>query len=204
MKKVFGFTFVLFAGLFMLSSGALLDGLEVGDTAPDFQLKNIDGKTYSLASIKDAEGNAPKGYIVTFTCNTCPFAQMYEDRLIELHEKMAPRGWPVVAIQPNDPSIMPGDSYGNMKKRAKNKGFPFVYLWDEEQTVFPKYGAERTPHVFLLDKDLKVHYIGAIDDNAQDAAAVKRRYVEEAIKAVEAGKRPDPQMTKAIGCAIKS
>lgn len=203
MKKLLGIVLVLCAGLLMTSAG-LEGGLEVGDKAPDFNLKNIDGKMYSLQDIKDADGDEPKGYIVTFTCNTCPFAKMYEDRLIALHEKMAPQGWPVVAIQPNDPAIMPGDSFENMKKRAKEKGFPFVYLLDEEQTVFPAYGAERTPHVFLLDKDRSVHYIGAIDDNPQNAGAVNRKYVEEAIAAVEAGKTADPKVTKAIGCQIKS
>jgi peroxiredoxin len=204
MKKLLAPTIVLLAGLLIMTSAGLTGGLEIGDKAPDFRLKNIDGKMFSLKDIKDADGNAPKGYIVTFTCNTCPFAKMYEDRLIALHEKMAPKGWPVVAIQPNDPDIMPGDSFENMKKRAKQKGFPFVYLLDEEQTVYPAYGAERTPHIFLLDKDRTVHYIGTIDDNPQNAEAVNRKYVEEAIAALESGKEVDPKVTKAIGCNIKS
>ncbi len=205
MKKRIELSIALFAGLILfLSAGPALSGLEVGDKAPDFKLKNVDGKWYSLQDIKDANGNAPKGYIVTFTCNTCPFAKMYEDRLINLHKRMSARGWPVVAIQPNDPDIMPGDSFESMKVRAREKGFPYVYLLDEEQTVFPAYGAERTPHVFLLDKNLKVRYIGAVDDNAQDASSVRHHYVEEAIAAIETGKEVEIKMTKAIGCAIKA
>lgn len=178
-------------------------GLEIGQAAPDFKLKNVDGRMISLADVKDANGNAPKGYIVTFTCNTCPFAVMYEDRIIDLHNRFAPKGWPVVAIQPNDVSQKLGDGFEEMKIRAKEKGFPYVYLIDEKQEVYPKYGATKTPHVFLLDANRIVKYIGAIDNNAQDAAAADRHYVAEAIAAIEAGKTPDPAMTKAIGCGIK-
>ncbi len=204
MKKLLALTLALGGALLLMTSALLTGGLGIGDQAPDFKLKNVDGKMYALADIKDAEGKAPKGYIVTFTCNTCPFAKMYEDRLIALHNKMAPRGWPVVAIQPNDPEIQPGDSFGQMQQRAREKGFPFVYLLDEGQTVYPAYGAERTPHVFLLDAGRKVRYIGAIDDNPQNAGAVKTKYVEEAIAAVEAGKEVDVKTTKAIGCSIKA
>lgn len=179
------------------------EGLKVGDKAPDFNLKNVDGRMVSLESIKKETLNL-KGFIVTFTCNTCPYAVMYEDRLIALHNAYAPKGWPVVAIQPNDPEVKPGDSFEEMKVRAKEKGFPFVYLFDEGQKVFPRYGATRTPHVFLLDKDLTVRYIGAIDNNPQDADAVTEKYVEAAIAAIESGREPDPNYTKAIGCTIKT
>ncbi|MCB0518044.1 MAG: thioredoxin family protein [Lewinellaceae bacterium] len=185
-------------------SPELNEGLSVGETAPDFSLKNVDGSMVSLASVKNPDGTAPKGYIVTFTCNTCPYAVMYEDRIIDLHNKYAAKGWPVVAIQPNDPDVKPGDSYDEMKVRAKEKEFPFAYLFDEGQKVFPQYGATRTPHVFLLDNTRKVRYIGAIDNNPQDADAVTKRYLEDAIAALEAGKNPDPDYTKAIGCGIKT
>jgi peroxiredoxin len=174
-------------------------GYKVGDTAEDFALTSVDGETVSLSSYENA-----RGYIVTFTCNTCPYAQAYEDRLIELHKNYAPQGYPVIAINPNDPSMKPGDSVEEMKQRAKQKEFPFAYVFDEGQTVFPKYGATRTPHVFLLNKDRVVKYIGAIDDNAQDPSAVNVKYVENAITALEAGKDPDPASTKAVGCGIKS
>ena len=204
MKKLLALTLALSGALLLTTSALLPDGLGIGDQAPDFKLKNVDGKKYALADIKDADGKAPKGYIVTFTCNTCPFAKMYEDRLVALHNRMAPRGWPVVAIQPNDPAVQPGDSFEHMQQRAREKGFPFVYLLDEEQSVYPAYGAVRTPHVFLLDADRKVRYIGAIDDNPQNAGAVKTKYVEEAIAAVEAGKEVEVKTTKAIGCSIKT
>lgn len=175
------------------------EGLEVGDTAPDFNLQNaIDDSYVSLASYEGA-----KGYIVIFTCNTCPYAVMYEDRIIELHNTFAPQGYPVVAINPNDPDVKSGDSYEAMKQRAEEKGFPFAYLFDAKQEVFPAYGATRTPHVYLLDKARTVQYIGAIDNNPQDAAAADQHYISSAIAAMESGEKPDPDFTKAIGCTIK-
>jgi len=179
-------------------------GLDIGQIAPDFKLKNVDSRLLSLADVKDANGKAAKGHIVVFTCNTCPYAVMYEDRIIDLHNKFAQKGWPVVAIQPNDVAKKPGDSFEEMQVRAKDKGFPFAYLIDDKQEIYPKYGATKTPHVFLLDSARKVQYIGAIDNNPQDAAGATRHYVAEAIEALEAGKAPDPNVTKAIGCGIKS
>jgi peroxiredoxin len=199
-KTAFGISF--FASFFfLLSSFQFLpstDGLKVGDTAPDFQLKSTSGKTLGLKDYKNA-----KGYIVVFTCNTCPYAQAYEQRIIDLHNKLEPMGWPVVAIMPNDPNVQPGDSYERMVERAKSKEYPFEYLIDEGQKVFPAYGATRTPHVFLLDKARKVRYIGAIDDNSEDETLITHRYVEEAIAAVEKGIEPNPSLTKAVGCMIK-
>lgn len=180
-----------------------VDGLQIGDKAPDFSLPNIDGKIYSLADVKDANGDTPKGYIVTFTCNTCPFAVKYEDRLIALHNKMSAKGYPLIAIQPNDPEIQQGDSMAAMKKRAKDKGFPFLYLMDKGQNVFPQYGASRTPEIFLLDSNMVLRYHGAVDDNAQNPSAVSVNYVEKAIEALENGAQPDPAEVKAIGCSIK-
>ncbi|MBX2929517.1 MAG: thioredoxin family protein [Saprospiraceae bacterium] len=201
MKKNALFSLFALTGLVLLIAAAspVAPGLKVGDKAPDFKLKNVDGRMVSLAGMKDV-----KGYIVTFTCNTCPYAVMYEDRLIELHKKFAPKGYPVVAIQPNDPEVQPGDAFEKMQARATDKGFPFAYLFDEGQVVYPQYGASRTPEIYLLDKDLMVRYTGAIDDNAQDAAAVTTRYVENAIAALESGKNPEPSFVKAIGCTIKT
>ncbi|MCB0610574.1 MAG: thioredoxin family protein [Lewinellaceae bacterium] len=179
------------------------EGLKVGDTAPDFSLMNVDKKLYSLKDIKDANGNAPKGYIVTFTCNTCPVAQAYESRIIELHKKMSPMGYPVVAIQPNDAGINPGDGFEAMQKRARDRGYPFVYLYDEKQEIYPQYGASRTPEIYLLDTNLKVRYHGAVDDNSQDPSAVKVNYVEKAVGALEKGQDPDPADVRAVGCSIK-
>jgi peroxiredoxin len=171
---------------------------KVGDQAADFSLKNVDGTMVSLASMKGVNG-----YIVIFTCNTCPYAQMYEDRIIALHNKYASQGYPVVAINPNDPVVKEGDDFASMQQRAKEKNFPFKYLFDDGQKVYPTFGATRTPHVFLLDANRYIRYIGAIDDNAQEASLVKEKYVENAIAALKAGNNPDPAETKAIGCTIK-
>lgn len=179
-------------------------GVGVGDKAPTFKLKNIDGKEYSFDNIKDANGNVPKGFIVIFTCNTCPVAKMNEQRIIDLHNNYAPKGYPVVAIQPNDPNIKPGDSFEAMKANAAKKNFPFLYLLDDGQEVFPKYGATRTPEVYLVDKDLTVRYHGAIDDSARDEDSVSKKFLENAIDAIDKGQEPSPAKTKAIGCSIKS
>jgi len=175
------------------------EGLEVGDKAPSFKLKDVDGK---MVSPKDKAYKDVKGYTVIFTCNTCPWAQGYEDRIIELHDKLKDT-YPVIAIQPNDPAAQPGDSFAEMQKRAKEKGFNFPYLMDEGQKIHPQYGATRTPEVYLLDKDMTLIYTGAIDDNARDADAVTVNYVESAIEAYEAGKPVEPTKVKAIGCTIK-
>lgn len=179
-------------------------GVQVGDKAPTFNLKNVDGEMYSFDNIKDANGEAPKGYVVTFTCNTCPYAVAYEDRLIELHNKISPMGYPIVAIQPNDPEVKEGDSFAAMQTRHSEKGFPFLYLMDEGQQVYPQYGASRTPEVYLVDADGTVRYHGAIDDNAQEAEAVTVNYIEKAIEALGNGQDPDPADVKAIGCTIKT
>lgn len=201
MKKFFSFVPVLILGLALLSptSNTETEGLSIGDKAPDFAIRNVDGVEVSLADFEDA-----KGFIVTFTCNHCPYAVMYEDRLIELHNKYAPMGYPVIAINPNDPNVSPQDSYAAMKVRAEEKAFPFEYLFDKGQKVYPAYGATRTPHVFLLDHNLIVRYIGAIDDNARNADAVEVKYVENAIAAMEKGEAIDPEFTKAVGCSIKT
>ena len=201
MKKLTSF-FVLCCGLLLLSAfSGSSGGYQVGDTATDFKLKNVNGKLMSLADNK-----AAKGFIVVFTCNTCPYAQAYESRIIDLHKKFAPQGYPVVAINPNDPTISPGDSFEKMQARATSKKYPFPYLLDETQTVAQTYGATRTPHLYVLTRQgntLKVSYIGAIDDNSEEPAAVKTKYVESALTDLMAGKPATTNSTKAIGCTIK-
>ena len=174
-------------------------GYKVGDTATDFKLKGVDGEMHSLSDFKDV-----KGYVVVFTCNTCPYSVMYEDRLITLADKAKEAGFAFVAINPNDPSVQPGDSYEKMQVRADEKKFNFPYLFDEGQTVYPVYGATRTPHVFVMNQEMTVEYIGAVDDNARDAAAVQQQYVVNAMKNIVKGKPVDPSLTKAIGCSIKT
>ena len=176
-------------------------GYQIGDVVSDFELKNVDGKMISLSDYNEA-----KGFIITFTCNTCPFAIAYEDRIIALDKKYASKGYPVIAINPNNPLVQPGDSFKAMQQRAKEKGFTFPYLVDEGQKVYPKYGATKTPHMYVLQKTKKgnvVKYIGAIDDNHQDASAVKTKYVENAVDALLNGEEIKQTETKAIGCSIK-
>ena len=178
-------------------------GLEIGEKAPAFELKNIDGKMYSFDNIMDANGEKPKGYIVIFTCNTCPYAIANEARIVALQKSFGPKGYPVVAIQPNNPEKKPGDNFEAMQANAKEKGFNFLYLIDENQEVSPKYGATKTPEVYLLDADLTLRYHGAIDDSVREENGVKDKFLELAIEALMNGKAPEPATTKAIGCGIK-
>ncbi len=201
MKKVFGFIVAILAAAAVWIAAINvneLPGLKVGDKAPTFTLKNVDGKMVSLTDAKDA-----KGYIVVFTCNTCPVAQAYEERIIDLHKKFASKGYPVIAVMPNDPQVSSGDSFDKMQARAKANNYPFVYLFDDGQKVTKQYGATRTPEVYLLDKDLTVRYTGAIDDNMNEPSAAKNKYVEAAVAALEKGQNPDPNFTKAVGCGVK-
>ena len=174
---------------------------QIGDVAEDFKLKNVDGEMVSLADYKQA-----KGFIVIFTCNTCPVSVANEDRIIELNDKYKDQGYPVIAINPNNPKASSGDSYELMKIRAKEKGFDFPYLFDDGQKVYPTYGASKTPHVYVLnmeDKELIVRYIGSIDDSARNSGAVKTKFVENAVDALNKGMTIEVASTKAIGCSIK-
>jgi len=188
--------------LVMTSAKSPSEGYKVGDNARDFTLKNIDGSMVSLSNYN----LATKGAIVIFTCNHCPVAQAYQDRIIALNNKYQSQGYPVIAINSNDAEAVTADSYENMKLRAKEKGFNFPYLIDQTQEIATAYGATKTPHVFVLQKEgnaFKVKYIGAIDDNKDDASAVKHKYVETAVNELLAGKQVSQNFTKAIGCGIK-
>ena len=192
---------VLCISAFTVTKTNRVSGYVIGDIAEDFSLKNVDGKMESLADYKNA-----KGFIVTFTCNTCPYAVAYEDRIIALDKKYATKGYPVIAIMPNNITVQPDDNLDAMGQRAKEKGFTFPYLIDKEQKVFPKFGATKTPHVFVLQKTKKgnvVKYIGAIDDNYKSAESVTTKYVEKAVDALLEGKAIEQTETKAIGCSIK-
>lgn len=192
----------LFAiALLLISTSVFSQGYQVGDKATDFTLKNIDDQMVSLSDYTEA-----KGFIVVFTCNHCPYAVKYEDRIIALDKQFKAKGFPVIAINPNDPVVVPEDSFEEMKKRALEKGFTFPYLFDAGQKVYPQYGATKTPHIFILakeKKDLIVKYIGAIDDNYKNADDVKIKYVENAVNSLISGDEIVVTHTKAIGCSIK-
>lgn len=193
--------FLLLPVLFVLLFAGHPLKYEVGDRVADFKLKNVDGKMISLSDYK-----AGKGVIVIFDCNTCPYSKAYNDRIIGLNKKYASQGFPVVTINANDPEISSGDSFDEMAAQAKRKNYDFPYLIDETQDVARAFGASNTPHVFVLKKDgsdFTVAYIGAIDNNARDASSANKKYVEEAVDALLAGKTVPTNKTKAIGCGIK-
>lgn len=193
-----------FSLLFLSTTTDLVtgDGYKIGDVATDFSLPNVDSEMVSLADFEGA-----KGFIVIFTCNTCPYSVAYEDRIIALDKAYKSKGYPVIAINPNDPAAIDGDELADMKVRVTEKGFTFPYLQDVGQQVYPQYGATKTPHVFVLQKEGEnniVCYIGAIDDSSRNPKKVKKRYVEQAVDALLAGESPSTTTTKAIGCSIKT
>ncbi len=197
MKKIILIVLSLFIGLSLFA-----EDYKIGEKATDFKLLNVDGSYVSLSDFPDA-----KGFVVIFTCNHCPYSKAYENRIISLDKTYKKLGYPVIAINPNDPAVQPQDSYELMKLRASEKRFEFPYLFDMGQKIYPQYGASRTPHVFVLDKEngnLIVKYIGAIDDNYAEAKDVKEHYLEDALNALLEDKEVLISVTKAIGCSIKA
>lgn len=172
--------------------------LKIGDAAPTWSgLTGVDDKQHSLPDYEKA-----KLVVVVFTCNHCPVAVAYQDRLIALQKDYGSKGVQVVAINPNSPKKQPQDSFEKMKDRASEKGFNFPYLLDATQSVAKDYGATCTPHVFVLDKDRKIAYMGAIDDSMR-AAKVKEPYLRSALDALLEGKKPPKAVTQQVGCSIK-
>lgn len=186
---------------FGLSSFTDTDGYGIGDKVEDVRLLNVNGKKVAMSDYQDA-----KGFIVIFTCNTCPYAVASEDRIIALDKKYKDLGYPVIAINPNNPDIQPDDTYELMQKKAAEKQFTFPYLFDESRSVYAQYGAKKTPHVYILAKeagDMVVKYIGAIDDSVRNAAGVSKTYVEDAVDALLDGREVPVKETRAIGCSVK-
>ncbi|MDD2285302.1 MAG: thioredoxin family protein [Paludibacter sp.] len=199
MKTTSKLTLLTFLSFLTLSLYA--QGYKPGDIATDFSLKNVDERMVSLADYKDA-----KGFIVVFTCNECPYAKAYESRLIALDRKYKTKGFPVIAINSNDPEVSTSDGFELMQKKHAKKKFTFPYLVDAGQQIFPQYGATKTPHVFILQKEKKqlvVKYIGAIDNNYKDANDVSEKYVEDAVEALLNKKPVKKDVTVAVGCGIK-
>mgnify|MGYP001227126350 CR=1 FL=1 len=198
MNRFIHFLLVLFFTNYFLYAN---EGYKIGDIASDFYLKNIDNTMISLSDYENV-----KGFIIIFTCNTCPYANKYDERINDLNIKYEPLGFPVIAIMPNDPIIQPGDSFEKMKIAAIDKDYTFPYLIDEGQNVYPQYGATKTPHTYLLhvtEKGNEVVYIGAIDDNYKDSNLVKIKYLENAINSLISDKEIKVKETRAIGCTIK-
>lgn len=181
------------------SLNAQQKGYQLGSKIEDFQLVNVSGKKTSLADYSGV-----KGFIIAFTCNTCPVAQAYEGRLIDLDKKYKSQGYPVIAINPNDPAVQNGEALEDMKKRSESSGYTFPYLYDPGNLVAKAFYPTKTPHIFIVhhDKgDLVVKYIGAIDDS-QDGTP-EHKYVENALADLMQGKNPSVPATKAVGCAVK-
>jgi len=176
------------------------NGYKAGDVAADFKLKNVTGKMLSLADYSNA-----KGFIVVFTCNHCPVAQAYEKRIMALDARYASKGYPVIAISPNDPVAEPVDSYANMQKRAAERKYTFPYLIDETQNITRAFGAQATPTAYVLqktDKGMVVQYVGAIDNDQEQANPARTKFVENAVDALMSGKKPAVTESKALGCRI--
>ncbi len=169
--------------------------LKIGDAAPAWSgIIGVDDKKHSLADYQKA-----KLLVLVFTCNHCPVAVAYEDRLVELTKKYGPKGVQLVAVNVNN---IPADRLDKMKERAEQKGFNFPYIYDESQKMGRDYGAKVTPHVFVLDKDRKIAYMGAVDDNMK-ADKVKDHSLSNALDALLKGETPPKQVTKQFGCTIK-
>jgi peroxiredoxin len=199
--KMLNLFFLSLAIILISAKSIVKEGYQIGDVVSPFNLKNFDGKMVSLSDYKKS-----KGVILIFDCNTCPYSKAYNDRIIDLHKKYSPLGFPVITINANDSKMSPGDSFDEMVKRAKNKKYTFPYLIDESQEVARAFGATNTPHVYVLQQsqdNFKVAYIGAIDDNSRDASSAKKKYVEDAVDAILEGNQVPVTKTKAIGCTIK-
>jgi peroxiredoxin len=173
--------------------------LRIMDRAPEFRdLPGTDGRRYSLETFKDA-----KALIVVFSCNHCPYVQAYEDRMMAFHREFVGKGVALVAINSNEIEHYPEDSFDEMAKRAKRKGFLFPYLRDEDQSVATAYGATHTPEFFVFDAERKLRYHGRFDDNWQEPPKVKNKYVREAVEALLVGGNVTLPETFSIGCTIK-
>ena len=188
---------LIFSALFSQAQNTL----KAGEAAPDFKLKNVDNKEASFSSYPDA-----KGFIVVFTCNTCPYAIAYEQRIIELDKKFRPQGYPVIAINPNDPEASKADTFDKMQEHAKEKKYTFPYLFDNGQLITDQYGAKKTPHLFIVSKTEKgtvVEYTGAIDNDPEGTKQDKIKYVEDVIASLKNNQKPAITATKEIGCTVK-
>lgn len=175
-----------------------MNALRIGEKAPDFRdLVSTDGKKYSLASFEDVPT-----LVLIVSCNHCPYAQAYEDRMIAIQRDYMDRGVGFVAVNSNYDKDYPEDSYESMVKRAKEKGFNFPYIRDEDQSLARALSAICTPETFVFDKERKLVYHGRIDDN-RDPSKVTTHDLKSALDAITAGKKPAVAETRPFGCSIK-
>lgn len=174
--------------------------LAIGDPIPmkDAKLKNVNDAEVSISEV-----TAPKGTLVVFTCNHCPYVKAWEDRIVAIGNGAAAQGIGVIAINSNDPAITPEDGFPQMQERAKEKSIAFPYVVDGTSAVARAFGATKTPEVYLFDGSGKLAYHGAVDDSSESADAVEAHFLKDAIAASIAGKAAAPAETKALGCGIK-
>jgi len=176
-------------------------GLGIGGTIPsaEVRMKNVDGRELAIGDVA-----GPKGTLVIFSCNHCPYVKAWEARLVAIGNDAVRRGVGVIAINPNDPAVFQEDDFAAMTERAKARGYGFPYVVDAGASRLARaFGATHTPEAFLFDSNGVLVYHGAIDDNVEDASKVTRHYLGEAIDAVVAGSRPAVSESKAIGCSIR-
>jgi peroxiredoxin len=184
----------------VLADDAGPSALAIGSPVPmaDQKMMNVDGKQIAVADVRGA-----KGTLVVFTCNACPWAKAWEDRIVALGNEFQKKGIGVIAVNANDPAKAAEDGYDQMKARAQEKGFGFPYVVDSTSKVARAYGASRTPEAFLFDASGKLVYHGTVDDNAQEPDKVQARYLKDALTAVSNGQDVAVKETKALGCGIK-
>ena len=204
MKKNAGLTLIagaLVTSLTVQAQTPVAKNYAVGDAVAEFQVRNITNQFVNLADYK-----AQKGVVVVFMANHCPFSKAYEDRLMAVHNKFAGQGYPVLAVQTSDVTVYPEDAFEVVQSRSRDRGFPFPYTIDESQSVARAFGATRTPQVFVLTRTggkFVVQYMGAIDDNPQDAAGVQKHYLNDALVSLTTGRVIQINTTRPIGCAVK-
>ena len=193
------FTAVTIATLVLAATAQAAGALQLGDAMPTaaVKMKSVSGKEVTLSEVA-----GPKGTLVIFSCNHCPWVKAWETRIAALGNELPGKGIGVVAINSNDPAAYPADDYAGMVERAKARGFTFPYVVDSTSEVARAFGATHTPEAFLFDRAGKLVYHGGIDDNAQDAAKVEHHYLRDAADALLAGKPIVAAETKAIGCSL--
>jgi peroxiredoxin len=184
----------------IFNSSADIKELDIGKTGPmfDYKMTTTEGTETSLTQIKKANGT-----LLIFTSNTCPWVHAWENRYNEVAQLASAANVGVVFVNPNEATRTEGESLADMRKRKQDKGYTFTYALDKDHKLADAYGATRTPHVYLLDKNNKLVFVGAIDDNSRDRAAVDAYYIKDALADLTAGRTISTPTSRALGCTIK-
>jgi peroxiredoxin len=175
-----------------------MSNLNSGDKLIGFELPGVDGQTHNASAYADRNA-----LVIIFSCNHCPYARAWEDRIVQIQTDYADKGVQLIVISANDAAKYPDDSFPKMQEHAQEKGFNFPYLYDESQEVARAYGAERTPEIFVFDQNRVLRYQGTIDDNYDDPNAVTAPYLRNALDAILSNQTPGVEQTAPVGCTIK-